>query len=60
MSEPAGDESAESCLEWKDGILVYTGEIPSGFDIRRAIELDREKRMLHVLGLTDRPDALSD
>ena len=34
----------------KDGFLVYNGELPQGFDIRRAIEDDREERMRKVWG----------
>lgn len=60
MSEPAKDDPAESRLEWKDGMLVYTGEAPPNVNIRELIELDREQRILHVLGLPDRPDALQD
>lgn len=44
-----GHHEAESLLEWEDGLLVYTGEIPSDLDICRLIELDREQRMLHIL-----------
>ena len=34
----------------KDGFWVYTGELPPGFDVRRAIEDDREERMRKVWG----------
>ena len=49
MSEPTSDDPADSCLEWRDGILVYTGEVSPNIDICELIELLREERMLHLI-----------
>ena len=35
----------------KGGFWVYTGEIPQGYDILRAIDEDREERMRKAWGL---------
>lgn len=35
-------------LAKKDGFLVYTGELPSGFDLRRAMDDEREERIRKV------------
>lgn len=47
--QPPDRDDAERCLEWENGLLVYTGKIPANLDIRRMIELDRERRMLDIL-----------
>ena len=41
MREELSDDPAEKCLEWKDGLLVYTGEIPPDLDICEFIERER-------------------
>lgn len=38
-------ESRSSVVKDELGLWVYTGELPPGFDLRRAIEEDREDRM---------------
>lgn len=35
----------------KDGLPVYVGDIPDGFDIRRAIAADRDERAVSILGM---------
>jgi AbrB family looped-hinge helix DNA binding protein len=35
----------------KGGFWVYTGEIPAGYDILKAIDEDREERMRKAWGL---------
>jgi AbrB family looped-hinge helix DNA binding protein len=35
----------------KGSFLVHTGEIPSGYDVLRAIDEDREERMRKAWGL---------
>jgi AbrB family looped-hinge helix DNA binding protein len=35
----------------KGGFLVYTGEIPPGYDILKAIDEDRDERMRKAWGL---------
>lgn len=57
MSEPANDDPAESCLEWKDGILVYTGEVPPDLDIRGWIVREREARIQAFVKPCLHPDA---
>ena len=37
-------------LTKKDGFLVYTGELPPGFDVLHAIERDREDRIRKMRG----------
>jgi AbrB family looped-hinge helix DNA binding protein len=34
----------------KDGFLVYTGALPPGFDVLRAIDQDREERARKLWG----------
>lgn len=59
-SEVAVEETAEgltlkvpkqSALKKIDGFWVYTGEIPAGWEILRAIEEDREERSRKAWGL---------
>lgn len=59
MTDPASDDLADSCLEWKDGILVYTGEVPPDLDIREFIEREREARIQTFLQPCLHPDAHS-
>ena len=40
----------KSALVKKDGLLVYTGEVPASFDAVRAIGEEREERMRKVWG----------
>ena len=40
----------ESCLVRKGKFLVFTGELPAGFDIVKAIEEEREARDRKILG----------
>lgn len=40
----------ESCLVRKGGFLVYTGEVPAGFDVVKAIEEERESRDRKIPG----------
>ena len=37
-------------LALEGGLLVYTGDLPSGFDDRRALEEDREDRARKLWG----------
>ena len=55
MEETQGGVLLKPCeqtpaLVQKEGFWVYTGELPPGFDVRRAIEEDREERMRKVWG----------
>lgn len=55
MEETQGGVFLKPCeqkpaLVKKDGFWVYTGELPPGFDVRRAIDDDREERMRKVWG----------
>jgi hypothetical protein len=38
-------------LEKREGFLVYTGELPLGFDVRRSLESEREERMRKIWGI---------
>ena len=41
---------AEPLMVKKDGLLVYTGKVPPGFDVVRAVEDDREARIREIGG----------
>jgi AbrB family looped-hinge helix DNA binding protein len=40
----------ESFLVKKGSFLVYTGEVPAGFDVVKAVEEEREARDRKILG----------
>jgi len=42
--------SKGSCIVRKGNLLVYTGEIPEGYDILKAIDEDREEQMRKAWG----------
>jgi AbrB family looped-hinge helix DNA binding protein len=41
-------EDPEAALEWKGGVLVFTGEALG--DLTNAVERDREERLAHLAG----------
>ena len=41
---------AESSMVKKDGMWVFTGTLPPGFDILRAVDDDREARIREIGG----------
>jgi AbrB family looped-hinge helix DNA binding protein len=40
----------EASIVKKDGFWVYTGKVPRGFDVVRAVEEDREARIREIGG----------
>jgi hypothetical protein len=45
----SSEAAPEDFLQWENGLLVYTGPIPTDLDICRQIELVREERMHQIM-----------
>jgi AbrB family looped-hinge helix DNA binding protein len=57
MLRPVGRKSS---LAKEGSFLVYTGQIPAGYDILKAIDEGREERMRQILGQVAVDEPVSD
>lgn len=56
--KPVTDQPSEAIddpFRRESGLLVYTGNVPPDFDLRRLIDEDREERMRHVMVASEFP-----
>jgi hypothetical protein len=47
-ADTADEPNRECHLEWDNGLLIYTGPVPQGFDFQRALEESRDERLRQI------------